>query len=101
MIADRFTVSSDVTWFDKALVSLVEEEFGEEKNPLVACGSDAYFVDFLRDAPEATGKLLMQNLKFHKGVPEDRRFRLRMLHFWLGIFTETSPGRSSCSINIE
>ncbi|KAF0871450.1 DYH5 protein, partial [Crocuta crocuta] len=56
VIADRFTVSGDVTWFDKALVSLVEEEFGEEKNPLVACGSDAYFVDFLRDAPEATGE---------------------------------------------
>ncbi|XP_008567303.1 PREDICTED: dynein heavy chain 5, axonemal, partial [Galeopterus variegatus] len=55
-IADRFTVSDDVTWFDKALVSLVEEEFGEEKKLLVDCGIDAYFVDFLRDAPEATGE---------------------------------------------
>lgn len=36
---------------------LVEEEFGEEKTPVVDCGVDAYFVDFLRDAPEATGKL--------------------------------------------
>lgn len=50
-------MSSDVTWFDKAVVSLVEEEFGEEKTPVVDCGVDAYFVDFLRDAPEATGKL--------------------------------------------
>ncbi|XP_019501740.1 PREDICTED: dynein heavy chain 5, axonemal [Hipposideros armiger] len=56
VIADRFTVSDDVTWFDKALVSLVEEEFGDEKKPLVDCGVDAYFVDFLRDAPEATGE---------------------------------------------
>nr|XP_060489937.1 dynein axonemal heavy chain 5 [Panthera onca] len=56
VVADRFTVSSDVTWFDKALVRLVEEEFGEEKKPLVDCGSDAYFVDFLRDAPEVTGE---------------------------------------------
>lgn len=51
-------MSSDVTWFDKALVGLVEEEFGEEKKLLVDCGTDTYFVDFLRDAPEATGKLL-------------------------------------------
>lgn len=57
VIADRFTVSDDVTWFDKTLVSLVEKEFGEEKKLLVDCGIDAFFVDFLRDAPEATGKL--------------------------------------------
>uniref|UniRef100_A0A8C4MPB6 Dynein axonemal heavy chain 5 n=1 Tax=Equus asinus asinus TaxID=83772 RepID=A0A8C4MPB6_EQUAS len=56
VIADRFTVADDVTWFDKALVNLVEEEFGEEKKLLVDCGVDAYFVDFLRDAPEATGE---------------------------------------------
>ncbi|GAB1299283.1 Dynein axonemal heavy chain 5 [Apodemus speciosus] len=56
VIADRFSMSSDVTWFDKAVVSLVEEEFGEEKIPVVDCGVDAYFVDFLRDAPEATGE---------------------------------------------
>ena len=68
-----------MTWFDKALVRLVEEEFGEEKKPLVDCGSDAYFVDFLRDAPEVTGKEVKQNLKFPKGILEDRRFRLGML----------------------
>ena len=68
VIADRFTASDDVTWFDKTLVSLVEEEFGEEKKLLVDCGTDTYFVDFLRDAPEATGKLLKQNLKSSKGI---------------------------------
>ncbi|XP_059863189.1 dynein axonemal heavy chain 5 [Delphinus delphis] len=56
VIADRFTVSDDVTWFDMTLVTLVEEEFGEEKKLLVNCGIDTYFVDFLRDAPEATGE---------------------------------------------
>uniref|UniRef100_H0X0M1 Dynein axonemal heavy chain 5 n=1 Tax=Otolemur garnettii TaxID=30611 RepID=H0X0M1_OTOGA len=56
VIADRFALSDDVTWFDKALASLVEEEFGEEKKLLVDCGIDSYFVDFLRDAPEATGE---------------------------------------------
>ncbi|XP_046324256.1 dynein axonemal heavy chain 5 isoform X2 [Marmota monax] len=56
VIADRFTVSDDVTWFDKTLASLVEEEFGEEEKLLVDYGIDAYFVDFLRDALEATGE---------------------------------------------
>ncbi|EPY86356.1 dynein heavy chain 5, axonemal [Camelus ferus] len=56
VIADRFTVSDDVTWFERTLVSLVEEEFGAEKKLLVDCGIDTYFVDFLRDAPEATGE---------------------------------------------
>lgn len=51
-------MSRDVTWFDKALAGLVEAELGEEKKLLVDCGTDAYFVNFLRDAPEATGKLL-------------------------------------------
>ncbi|XP_069898297.1 dynein axonemal heavy chain 5 [Dipodomys merriami] len=56
VIVDRFTVSADVAWFDKALANLVEEEFGEEKKLVVDCGIDSYFVDFLRDAPEATGE---------------------------------------------
>ncbi|KAM5264417.1 dynein axonemal heavy chain 5 [Ctenodactylus gundi] len=56
VIADRFTVAEDVTWFDQALVRLVEEEFGEENKLLVDCGIDTYFVDFLRDAPDATGE---------------------------------------------
>lgn len=55
MIADRFTKPEDVEWFDQALVKLVEEELGEECKNIVDCGLDRYFVDFLRDAPEATG----------------------------------------------
>lgn len=92
VIADRFTVSDDVTWFDKALVSLVEEAFGEEKKLSVDCGIDAYFVDFLRDAPEPTGKLLKQNLKFLKGISEDRRFSFGMLNVCPVNLTETSLG---------
>ncbi|CAM4590230.1 unnamed protein product [Lepidochelys kempii] len=56
VIADRFTTPADVDWFDTALAKLVEEEFGEEKKALVDSETDAYFVDFLRDAPEATGE---------------------------------------------
>lgn len=56
VIADRFTAPEDVEWFDLALVKLVEGVFGGDKKALVEPGVDAYFVDFLRDAPEATGK---------------------------------------------
>uniref|UniRef100_G1KES7 Dynein axonemal heavy chain 5 n=1 Tax=Anolis carolinensis TaxID=28377 RepID=G1KES7_ANOCA len=54
VIADRFTIPEDVAWFDVALAKLIEEEFGVDKKALVHPNIDAYFVDFLRDAPEAT-----------------------------------------------
>lgn len=55
MIADRFTMLEDVEWFDQALAKLVEEELVEEPKNIGDYGLDTYFVDFLRDAPEATG----------------------------------------------
>lgn len=45
----------DVEWLDQALVKLVEVELSEEHKKVVDSGLDSYFVDFLRDAPEATG----------------------------------------------
>uniref|UniRef100_A0A3Q3G615 Dynein, axonemal, heavy chain 5 n=1 Tax=Labrus bergylta TaxID=56723 RepID=A0A3Q3G615_9LABR len=56
VIADRFTMPEDVEWFNKALPKLLEEELGEEYKNLVEVEPDRYFVDFLRDAPEATGE---------------------------------------------
>ncbi|XP_028985303.1 dynein axonemal heavy chain 5 isoform X3 [Betta splendens] len=56
VIADRFTMTEDVEWFDQALVKLVEEELGEEHRSIVDYGVDTHFVDFLREAPEATGE---------------------------------------------
>ncbi|KAM9353790.1 dynein axonemal heavy chain 5 isoform 3-T3 [Symphorus nematophorus] len=56
VIADRFTMPEDVEWFDQALAKLLEEELGEEHKNIVDYGQDRYFVDFLRDAPEATGE---------------------------------------------
>ncbi len=55
VIADRFTAPEDVVWFDYTLAKLVEEELREEERMVVDLGVDSYFVDFLRDAPEATG----------------------------------------------
>uniref|UniRef100_A0A672FP32 Dynein, axonemal, heavy chain 5 n=1 Tax=Salarias fasciatus TaxID=181472 RepID=A0A672FP32_SALFA len=56
VIADRFTMLDDVEWFDQTLASVVEEELGEEHKNIVDYGVERYFVDFLRDAPEATGE---------------------------------------------
>ncbi|XP_051576060.1 dynein axonemal heavy chain 5 [Myxocyprinus asiaticus] len=56
VVADRFTAPEDVTWFDSTLAKLVEEELGENGQVVVDLGVDTYFVDFLRDAPEATGE---------------------------------------------
>ncbi|XP_071325116.1 dynein axonemal heavy chain 5 isoform X1 [Trachinotus anak] len=56
VIADRFTMPEDVEWFDQSLAKLAEEELGEEHKNIVDYEVDRYFVDFLRDAPEATGE---------------------------------------------
>ncbi|XP_078543788.1 dynein axonemal heavy chain 5 [Lissotriton helveticus] len=69
VIADRFTTSEDVEWFDKSLVKLSVEDFGEAKKVLVDVGVDAFFVDFLRDAPEATGE-----------EPEDAEFDMPKIY---------------------
>ncbi|XP_039973302.1 dynein heavy chain 5, axonemal [Xiphias gladius] len=65
VIADRFTMSEDVEWFDQSLAKLLEEELGKEHKNIVDNEVDRYFVDFLRDAPEATGE-----------EPEDLDFNL-------------------------
>uniref|UniRef100_A0A669PBP7 Dynein axonemal heavy chain 5 n=1 Tax=Phasianus colchicus TaxID=9054 RepID=A0A669PBP7_PHACC len=55
VIADRFTTLEDVKWFDAAVAKLIEEEF-EGKTTLLNPEIDAFFVDFLRDVPQRTGK---------------------------------------------
>ena len=53
VIADRFVNAADKEWFDHCLVRVIEEELGQairDKLP-----DEPYFVDFLRDPPEATG----------------------------------------------
>ncbi|CAL8289381.1 unnamed protein product [Merluccius merluccius] len=58
VIADRFTTPEDVEWFHQALNQLLlQEDLGEEgRRSAVDGAADTYFVDFLRDAPEATGE---------------------------------------------
>ncbi|XP_077576575.1 dynein axonemal heavy chain 5 isoform X2 [Stigmatopora nigra] len=56
VIADRFIMPEEGEWFDQALVKLVGDTLGENHKNIVALGVDRYFVDFLRDTPEATGE---------------------------------------------
>ena len=53
VIADRFTNAEDKLWFDRAISKTLAEDIGEETSTLIP--AEPYFVDFLRDAPEATG----------------------------------------------
>ncbi len=54
VIADRFTSMKDVEWFVKKLHSGCATELGEDYEKLLH--AEPFFVDFLRDAPEATGE---------------------------------------------
>ncbi|XP_044176214.1 LOW QUALITY PROTEIN: dynein axonemal heavy chain 5-like [Acropora millepora] len=53
VISDRFTNQSDKDWFEKTMKRVAAEELGEELQAMIE--DTPYLVDFLRDAPEATG----------------------------------------------
>ncbi|XP_066267666.1 dynein axonemal heavy chain 5-like [Branchiostoma lanceolatum] len=55
VIADRFTNHPDKEWFETMVFKIAEEDMGTALAENVKDGDSAYFVDFLRDAPEATG----------------------------------------------
>jgi len=53
VIADRFINQADKAWFDDCLIKVLRQEIGDEL--VNEMPDEAYFVDFLRDAPELTG----------------------------------------------
>ena len=53
VIADRFTNPEDKEWFEKCITKVFTEDFGDEMAKQLP--EEPYFVDFLRDPPEATG----------------------------------------------
>lgn len=71
VISDRFTNFSDKAWFDRKIEEVVS---GNIDNALLPQGIKAtYFVDFLRDAPEATGDeegdFTSEAPKFYEEIP--------------------------------
>ncbi|KAM6444422.1 dynein axonemal heavy chain 5-like [Rhynochetos jubatus] len=53
VIADRFISQSDKDWFEDMMKKIAYAEHGQ--NLFEDKSTESYFVDFLRDAPEATG----------------------------------------------
>jgi dynein heavy chain len=51
VLPDRFTNFEDIDWFTKQLINLVTRELGADYAKMVT--NRSYWVDFLRDAPEA------------------------------------------------
>ncbi|MGH0119132.1 UNVERIFIED_CONTAM: hypothetical protein FKN15_052961 [Acipenser sinensis] len=54
VIADRFTNHKDKEWFEQTMFKIASEDHGS--SIIESAHKEAYFVDFLRDAPEATGE---------------------------------------------
>lgn len=54
VIADRFTTFEDKEWFEKEISKIVEEDCGSVLAQELA--AEPYFVDFMREAPEPTGR---------------------------------------------
>ena len=52
----------DNSWFSKAVGAVIEEEFDVELSEKMS--AEPYFVDFLRDMPELTGKFLLTDIRF-------------------------------------
>ena len=53
VISDRFTEVSDREWFEEAITRVVNEDLPQAV--AMSLPESPYFVDFMRDAPEATG----------------------------------------------
>ncbi|XP_043921456.1 dynein axonemal heavy chain 5-like [Protopterus annectens] len=54
VIADRFTNQQDKDWFESTMNKITIDDHGADV--LANTPKECYFVDFLRDAPEATGE---------------------------------------------
>lgn len=54
VVADRFVAQEDKDWFEKTIKIVADEECGSQTASLMH--AEPYFVDFLREAPEATGE---------------------------------------------
>ncbi|EDV25010.1 uncharacterized protein TRIADDRAFT_56504 [Trichoplax adhaerens] len=83
VIADRFVSKSDVDWFQRALNTVVENDFGESYLNLV--NEEHYFVDFLRDAPEVTGDEVddsdFETPKIYEPIESFEQLSDRLIHY--------------------
>ncbi|KAJ3258377.1 Dynein heavy chain 5, axonemal [Boothiomyces macroporosus] len=70
VLPDRFITAEDVEWFNKALVNMVQKEFGDDMAAVVS--QKSYFVDFLREPPENDDpevEIDLEAIKVYEKVP--------------------------------
>ncbi|XP_019735638.1 dynein heavy chain 5, axonemal [Hippocampus comes] len=95
VIADRFIMPEEVEWFDQALAKLVGDTLGEKHKNIVDVGVDSYFVDFLRDTPEAKGEEPedsdMDLPKVYETIETFESLKGR-LNMFLGLYNESVRG---------
>ncbi|XP_077430963.1 dynein axonemal heavy chain 5 isoform X2 [Vanacampus margaritifer] len=95
VIADRFIMPEEVEWFEQALAKLVGDTLGDKDKNFVDLGVDSYFVDFLRDTPEATGEEAensdMDLPKVYEAIETFESLKGR-LNVFLGLYNESVRG---------
>ncbi|XP_050507714.1 dynein axonemal heavy chain 5 [Diabrotica virgifera virgifera] len=93
VFSDRFTIQEDKDWFNEELLSLVQENLGEELR--IKTEPNPVFVDFMRDAPEPTGEegedADMELPKVYEPVINSNELRER-LDMFLAQFNEMIRG---------
>ena len=93
VIADRFTNLKDVAWFNNRLRANVAEDLGEPLADVMA--EEPYYVDFLRDAPEATGEedddADLDAPKIYESVPDMNRLEKKLFEY-MELYNETVRG---------
>ncbi|PVD20700.1 hypothetical protein C0Q70_18859 [Pomacea canaliculata] len=83
VIADRFVSYDDISWFSKTMVRVVSEEIGDTYGKMLE--SSHYFVDFLREAPEATGEEEgeqdLETPKIYENIPSFDALEKRLIFY--------------------
>ena len=83
VICDRLTNDNDLHWFEQEFAHTLEENFPSHHQYLLH--NEAYFVDFLRDAPEPTGEeddnVDMEVPKIYEAIESFESLECRLRYF--------------------
>ncbi|XP_048155560.1 dynein axonemal heavy chain 8 [Corvus hawaiiensis] len=93
VIADRFNTPEDTAWFEKTIDKTLEEYVEADLSKVLQ--AEPYFVDFLRDEPEATGEepedAELQAPKVYEEIP-NYEFLCKKLRAYQGQYNENIRG---------
>ncbi|XP_029442962.1 dynein heavy chain 5, axonemal-like [Rhinatrema bivittatum] len=80
VIADRFINQKDKDWFESMMNKVASEDHGQDL--VDSAAKESYFVDFLRDAPEATGDepedVELEAPKIYEAIPSFQQLSERL-----------------------